>query len=232
MKMINNEILSFCSNALMVILETVRLIQMFYHGEFRFFIYYTILSNTFALITSAIYVIGYCCCMIKFKKSKENVNLNDEVNPKKEKFTMPHCIRTLRFMSSVCLTVTFVVVLVILLPYYYPRGTAYKLLFAGNQALFHVICPILSLLSFCVFEKGSLTLIDVCLATLPTIIYGIVFIILNLVKVVEGPYPFLMVYNQPVYASILYFIGIIGCTFGFSKLVQWITNKFSKKEQK
>jgi len=227
--MINKEILSLCSNVLIVILEIVGLIQMFYHGEIRYFIYYTILSNTFALITSAIYVLGYCCCKNKTKKSKDNVNLDDEVNPKKLQFKIPHCIRTLRFMSSVCLTVTFVVVLVILLPYYLPQGTAYQYLFAGNQLLFHVICPILSLLSFCVFEKGLLTLIDVCLATLPTIIYGAIFLILNIVRVIKGPYPFLMVYDQPVYASILYVIGIIGCTFGFSKLVQWITNKFSKE---
>jgi hypothetical protein len=223
------EMLGFCSNAIIIILEIWGLITMFSGGEFGYFIYYTILSNTFALITSIVYVIGYCCSSQKAKKSKENVNLDDEVNLKKSQFQIPHCVRTLRFMSSVCLTVTFVVVMTILLPYYLPLGNAYQLLFGGNQLVFHVIGPLLSLLSFCVFEKGFLSLTDVCLATLPTVIYGIVFIILNIARVVEGPYPFLMVYNQPVYATILYFFGILGCTFAFSKLVQWITNKFTKE---
>jgi len=231
--MINEEILGFYSNVLMVILELAGLINMIYHGNARNFIFYTTLSNTFALITSAVYVVGYWRCSKKAKMSNlENVNLDNEVSPKKPQFiSLPHCIRTLRFMSSICLTVTFVVVMIVLLPYFLPQGTAYKYLFSGSQTIFHVICPLLSLLSFFTFEKGLLNTIDVYLATLPTILYGIIFVILNVVKVVEGPYPFLKVYDQPVYASILYFIGILGSAYAFSKLIQWINNKIIKNKE-
>jgi len=220
--MINEEILGFYSNVLMVILELAGLINMIYHGNARNFIFYTTLSNTFALITSAVYVVGYCRFCKKAKMGNlDNVNLDNEVSPNKlQIISLPHYIRTLRFMSSICLTVTFVVVMVVLLPQYLPQGTAYKYLFSGSQTIFHVICPLLSLLSFFIFEKGLLNTLDVCLATLPTIFYGIIFVILNLAKVVDGPYPFLMVYDQPVYASILYFIGILGSAFAFSKLVR------------
>ena len=227
----SKEIFGFYSNVLMVILELVGLINMLCHGNARNFIFYTTLSNTFALITSAVYVVGYCRFCKKAKMDNlDNVNLDNEVSPNKLKIiSLPRYIRTLRFMSSICLTVTFVVVMVVLLPQYLPQGTAYKYLFSGSQTIFHVICPLLSLLSFFTFEKGLLNTIDVYLATLPTILYGIIFVILNVVKVVEGPYPFLKVYDQPVYASILYFIGILGSAFAFSKLVHWIDNKISKE---
>ena len=58
-----------------------------------------------------------------------------------------------------------------------------------------------------------------------TIAYAIVFITLNILKVYEGPYPFLMVYKQPVYMSIIWFILIVGGAFGIGKLIMWIKNR-------
>ncbi|ORX75384.1 hypothetical protein BCR32DRAFT_329830 [Anaeromyces robustus] len=229
--MSTNEKLGFCSNVLMIILEIVGLILCLLNGGFYNFIYYTVLSNTFGLITSVIYVIYYCRSMKEIKKNKEDVNLDNEVDTNKLQLKIPSCVRTLRFMSTVCLTVTFVVVFTILLPYFYSLGLSGELLYYGPQLYHHIICPLLSLISFILFENGLLTMKDVLFATLPTVIYGAVTLVLNIAKVMEGPYPFLKVYEQPVYASILYVIGIIGGTFCFSKLVQWITNKFSKKEE-
>ena len=44
---------------------------------------------------------------------------------------------------------------------------------------------------------------------IPTLIYGVVLIILNIAKVVVGPYPFFYVYDMPWYASILCLLGIL-----------------------
>ena len=62
-----------------------------------------------------------------------------------------------------------------------------------------------------------------------TIAYAIVFITLNILKVYEGPYPFLMVYKQPVYMSIVWFILIVGGAFGIGKGIMWIKNRQEKK---
>ena len=58
-----------------------------------------------------------------------------------------------------------------------------------------------------------------------TLIYAAIFITLNILKVYEGPYPFLMVYKQPVYMSIIWFILIVGGAFGIGKGIMWVKNK-------
>ena len=47
-------------------------------------------------------------------------------------------------------------------------------------------------------------------AVIPTLIYGIVTLILNLARELDGPYPFLQVYRQPAIASVGWFVAIIG----------------------
>lgn len=57
------------------------------------------------------------------------------------------------------------------------------------------------------------------LAIIPTILYAVVLIILNAVGAVVGPYPFLMVRNQPIWASILWFVLIVGMGYAFVHLI-------------
>ncbi len=160
-------------------------------------IYYTNLSNLFALIVSILFLIFN-------KKSK--------------------IIKDLRFMSTSCLSVTFLVVLFILAPMY---NFNYKLLmFTDIFFLFHTLCPLLSIISYICFEEKSN---KVYMGFLFTLVYGIIMIILNIFRVVSGPYPFLMVYKQGVLMSIIWFILIVGGSYAISLLLNLLNTKIQKR---
>lgn len=114
-------------------------------------------------------------------------------------------VKDLRFISTGCLTVTMLVVIFILTPMY---SFDYKLLmFTGNFFVFHTLCPMISIVSYIFFEEGTK---KKNLVFYMTLLYGITLILLNVLKVVVGPYPFLMVYNQTVWMSILWCVIILG----------------------
>ena len=45
---------------------------------------------------------------------------------------------------------------------------------------------------------------------IPPVLYAAVIVTLNLTRTVRGPYPFLLVYEQPVWASLLWAGVILG----------------------
>ena len=63
------------------------------------------------------------------------------------------------------------------------------------------------------------------ISLIPTVIYSIVLIILNIVNVVDGPYPFLKVCNQSVLTSILWVIIIYAIVFVVSHFLRTLHNK-------
>ena len=151
----------------------------------KFFTFYTQDSNMFSLIVSIIYVATY-------KKG---------ISPLTKK---------LRFAATSCLMLTFFVVILVLGPSYgvefYPW-----LLFHGANFLYHVACPLLSLVSFIIFEDDQdLEFIDTLKALIPTLIYAVIIIFLNIIYVVDGPYPFLKVHDQSVLMSMIWFLVILG----------------------
>jgi hypothetical protein len=58
---------------------------------------------------------------------------------------------------------------------------------------------------------------------LPTLFYGVTAIALNIARVMHGPYPFFYVYEQPAWASVLWVIGILFCSW----LIAWGVWKLS-----
>ena len=166
--------------------------------------YYTQLSNYFALCSAEIYLV-FLIRNIK-DKSKE----------------IPKWVSILKYSATLSLLVTFLVVVFILTPYY-GKDIIIWIFFEGSNLFYHTLCPIITFISFMFFESHNIKGIkDNFRAVYFTIAYAIVFITLNILKVYEGPYPFLMVYKQPVYMSIIWFIIIVGGAFGIGKLIMWI----------
>ena len=193
--------------------------------------YYTQLSNYFALISATIYT--FYLLKIRKEREKSKVKENEEGNENKEKTrtntTIPKWVSILKYSSTLSLLVTFLVVLFILLPIYGLKIFVW-LFFLGSNLFYHTLCPILTFISFMFFEKHNIKgLRDNFRAIYFTIIYAAIFITLNILKVIEGPYPFLMVYRQPVYMSIIWFILIVGGAFGLSMLIMKIKNKQQNK---
>ncbi len=174
-------------NAAVIVFEIYALSYTFFfmNGSFDVsaFLFYTNDSNILALLSSSVYVFS----SLKGRKTPEG----------------------LRVVAASSLTLTFLVVICVLIPL--ERESASYLLLGRACFLEHLVCPVLSFVSFVFFEDGSaLTERSAVSALLPTAVYGALLMILNIAGVVEGPYPFLRVYEQPVYMSFVWFAAIFG----------------------
>ena len=165
------------------------------------FEYYTLDSNLFAFIIGCIYVL--------------------HINRKKK---IPRWLQISRMMTLMSLMLTFLVTLFILLPTY---NFNFKFLFLGPNFFLHLFCPLLLLYIYIFLDKKKkLSTKDLFICTIPTIIYAIVLIILNILRIVKGPYTFLDVHNQSVMASILWVVFMIS----FVYLIGFTINKISHKK--
>ena len=160
--------------------------------------YYTNDSNLLALFSSLLYIVFY-------GKNKEFV-------------------KDLRFITTNCLTVTFLVVVFILSPMFQFN---YKLLmFTNIYFLFHTLSPILSFISYAYFEEKSKKTYK---GILFTILYAIIIVILNIIGIVTGPYPFLKIKEQSIIMTLLWGMIIIGGNYLISLAIQKINTKRSSK---
>ncbi len=179
----NKKKISVCLNVLLIVLEIIGLFLSIKSLGTNVFIYYTQLSNLFLLVTAILYLFN------NYIKSR--------------------IIDIMKFGSTLSVLITFLVVIFVLGP---TTNLGYKwLLFEGANLLYHVTCPILAVITFLFFDNIKINgLKDVLGAFAFTFIYSMVFILLNLFGVLEGPYPFLMVRSNPIYESIFWFIVIDG----------------------
>lgn len=198
-----NLIISLILNALIFIFELVAL-SITLKQKSSFIQFYTQDSNLFAL------VISFLCLVFSIYSLSSHSAL-------------PVWVKVLKYFSTCCLTITFLVVVFILAPIdgvmYGNISGAYKnILTSSNMLYHHLICPVLAIVSFVFFEKEPLLGKQFFLfAMIPTLIYAVVILILNIAKVIVGPYPFLHVYEQPVYMSIIWGFVVIGFAF----LINW-----------
>lgn len=162
--------------------------------------YYTECSNIIMLITSLIYTY--------YLLNKKDI---------------PKWLEILYHMAVLGLTITFLVVILVLAPMY--KFIYGWLLFSGAMLYFHTLCPILAIITYLFFMKIHLNKHEIIYTMLFTIIYSVVIIVCNICHIVEGPYPFLMVYKQPVYMSILWLILIDGGAYLLSLGLYKIKNR-------
>ena len=102
-------------------------------------------------------------------------------------------------------------------------------LFDGVMLFHHTICPILALVSFLFYDDlGKIERSDIIGGLGFTILYSIVLIILNLYDLVKGPYPFLMIKNQTIIASIIWFILIYALAYFIAYYLRVLYTKFNR----
>ena len=164
------------------------------------FALYTVDSNIFAVLACTVYAIFLGRAMVSGKE-------------------MPVWPALLKYAAVCCLTVTFLVVVAVLAPMHGIDGYRMMLL-SGDMLYHHLLAPILAALSFFLFDRVPLRPEKAAqLALLPTAVYAAVMILLNLMRGVTGPYPFLMVYAQPVRASVLWALLILGGAYAIAWLI-------------
>lgn len=152
---------------------------------------------------------------------------------KKPKTKVPMWAILLKYASVVSLTITFLVVLLVLIPIYatemgFWNATGWLLL-SSSMVYTHTLCPIIAAVLFLFFERHQFSgWKKVFIALIPTFLYAAVAIILNIAKVWDGPYPFLRVYVNPIWQTILYVVGILGGAVLISKAYEVINAKISE----
>ncbi|MBR2588924.1 hypothetical protein IKE84_01110 [Candidatus Saccharibacteria bacterium] len=130
----------------------------------------------------------------------------------------------LKYTATLGLAITFLVTIFILGPMFEFRYD--YLLFHGSLMFFHTLCPIIGIITFIFADNlGKITMKDTLLSLVWTVGYAIVMIILNILHVLSGPYPFLRVTEQPIYVSILWTIILFSVTFFVSTIMRWGKNR-------
>ena len=121
--------LALLLNLVSAALQIYALVTVFVTRGFSPLQYYTVDSNIFACISSIVLVVALL------------------VNRK-----TPLWVHKLRYFATSCIAVTFVVVLVILIP---AAGFSSipEMLFEGTNLWQHTVCPLLCIISFLFFEK-------------------------------------------------------------------------------
>ena len=171
--------MSLLLNVLIIIFEVIALI-MNLHNNGLLIEYYTVDSNMLALVSSLIYFVYL---------------ILDE--------KMPRWLEIFKYMTTICLSITFLVVIFILAPMY---DFNYKyFLIDGAFVYQHLLCPIIAVITFLFFDTlHKFSIRDYIRGLYLTVIYAIVLVTLNIVGVVQGPYPFLRVKEQSITTSILW----------------------------
>lgn len=178
------------ADILIIVLEIIGLaISTINHGLGQF-VYYTQDSNYVLLICTAIHL------FFLLKDGK-----------------VPDFAARLKYTAACLTTVTLLVVIFVLAPIYH---MLIWLLVSGAMLYQHTLCPLLAIISFLAFDRWQPSRSDVRFALIPTGVYAVVLITLNFLRVVKGPYPFLYVYEQPWYMSVVWAIVIIGAAYGIA----------------
>jgi hypothetical protein len=185
-------------NIVIVVLEIIAFIHDCYAFGISLFEWYTVDSNVLQLIISAA-VIFFC---IKDRP-------------------LPPVLTILHFISAVGLTVTFLIAAFVLAP---EGGIAYY--FIENVApINHFIGPLLSVISLLFLEiVPQLPVRIIVWPAAVSLCYGVICLILNGLRILDGPYFFLKVYEQPVGTIVLWFVIIallcIGLAFLYYR-IKW-----------
>jgi len=190
-------------NISVIILEILSLVMTAAKSGLSMLLFYTVDSNLLAMAGCIAFLI-YAIRLIRGTAA-----------------SVPPAVKLLKYMSVCCLSITFIVVVCFLAPMNGLSG--YVMMMLKNEFLFHhLLCPLLCIVSFILFERGyEIPPKHMLPSLIPTAAYAIPLITLNITDKVHGPYPFLMVHDQPVSASIAWVAAI----FGLALLIAWIIRK-------
>ena len=169
----------FYTNLVLLVLEVIAFAHDIYAFRFGLFEWYTVDSNVLQLIISGL-VIFY---IVKNKP-------------------LPDYVTVLHFISAVALTVTFLIAAFVLAP---EGGITYYFL-QDVAPINHFIGPLLSVISLLFLEKvKKLPIRIIIFPAAASLLYGIIALILNAARIMDGPYFFLKVHEQSVGVIITWF---------------------------
>ena len=205
------KLISLALNLSILYMETIAMPISWDYGHELVFTMYTELSNMFNMAVCALVAL---CQLLDLFTGRE----------------LPRWVKQLKFWSTSCLTMTFLTVVFILAPMYEDGNGWYIMLCTSSMLYHHLLNPLAAIFSFVLLERSPrLPRSTVKWALLPTVLYGSIILWLNIQRVVDGPYPFMKVYDQSVQASVLWCIAILLMNYFYAWLL-WKLNG-GKKEK-
>lgn len=191
-------------NLLLVVLEVGALLVRYLNSDLSMFQYYTQCSNLFAAIAG-----GVCVAA--------NAGLVNSA----------HAHR-LKFCACATQLMTFVIVVFVLAPMINTTGENgyYRLFLTGVTPVTHLLGPLLTIASYLLYEREPLPHLRECaLALCPTLTYAVVAYTCNYLRLFEGPYPFLLVWNMPIWQTAIWVVVLLAVASALIGLLWLATTK-------
>ena len=197
-------LLSIALNLFIVWAEPIALPMSWDWGKEQMFIFYTEDSNILSACICAMVAVGQLVCIFTGKE-------------------LPRWLHTLKYIATCCLTMTFLTVVFVLGPMYEDGNGWYIMLFTGSMLYHHFLNPVLAILSLVLFERlPRLPLRQVWWALVPTILYGLYDLHGNITGTIDGPYPFMRVYDQTIQETLMWFTIILVTNLLYAFLLWWL----------
>ena len=186
---------------IIVILETIAVIYLIAIEGPAVFRYYTVLSNVLMLSAS----VWYLSCYMGKKE-------------------IPEALTVLHLSAAVCLTVTCLIAAFVLMP-----QSTFAYYFLDNVApILHFLGPLLSVITLLLTEE-EVPKYGVVVPALLTIMYGIITLLLNIARLLVGPYFFLEVYSTPAGTIAMWFAIIFVLCVILTVAYMFIHSKIRKR---
>ena len=199
-------------NLAIVYFETIAMPMSWALGGTLIFTMYTELSNLF---NSAV-------CLLVGLAQVANVFTGRE---------LPLWLKRLKFISTSCLAMTLCTVVFILAPMYQDGNGWYIMLFTSSMLYHHLLHPVLAILSLVLLERQPrLPLRQVGWALVPTILYGAYDLWGNITGAIDGPYPFMRVYDQTIQESLMWLVIILSTNLLYALLLWWLGGNGKKSK--
>ena len=205
-------LLSIALNLFIVWAEPIALPMSWDWGKEQMFIFYTEDSNILSACICAMVAVGQLVCIFTGKE-------------------LPRWLHTLKYIATCCLTMTFLTVVFVLGPYCADQGGVVFLLTESSMLYHHLLNPLCAFVSFVLLEREpKLPARCVPLALVPTMLYGSVALWANYQRLITGPYPFLLVYQQTTRQTVLWCAAILAMNLLYAWLVWRLGGNRRKKK--
>lgn len=177
------------------------------------FVFYTECSNLFAGI------VCLACAVAEIREIRSGI-------------VKGKGLRLLKYLASCCLMMTLMVVVCILTPMLESAGYpgVHMMFVEGAKPVTHLGAPLLVTVSYALYEHNkTMTLEEGLVGVVPTLVYAAVAYPCNILRLWDGPYPFLQVHNMPLWMSVLWFIALLLFAFALCQVPRMIGNAIVKK---
>ena len=198
-------------NLLLVVLELGALFIRYVGSDLSMFQYYTQCSNLFAAVA------GGVCVAANFGKAD------------------PKFAHRLKFCACATQLMTFVVVVFVLAPMINSTGENgyYRLFLTEVMPVTHLLGPVLTIVSYMLYERDPAPGLKECVGALvPTLVYAFVAYVCNYLRLFEGPYPFLLVWQMSIGQTVMWIVVLLAVASILIAVLWFVATLLCKRERR